>query len=352
MLAVMLLAPLVLFPHQDDPAVAPIQVRTVLTPCTDQGTFLLRLECTPSEKLSVDHGLRVALNVGVEDVSQADHQLRPSPRSWAVGETVDLEIPLTLPEGLELEPGDLVSVRLGFTAGGAVLSPDVERHLIDPDGLADLEAFDVPRFAGVAGARRLAEVLAEGAALRKEDPPAAWRLLSRALRDAADEETKERVRDALIEVGRFQPAAPSEVEERIIGQRIREEKVRYFRLEAGRMAARGKLHGALRLLEEVGGALAMDADEAVIGALDQAERALSRIEDLQERLLTELSSKEEAEVEAAVEEHGRTEDLLDHANRLAGRREQPVALALYRKLRRVDGIELYDAAQARLEEVG
>ena len=76
------------------------------------------------------------------------------------------------------------------------------------------------------GAQRLKEVLAQGKDLRKEDPPAAWSLLSQALRDAADEVTKELVRDALIEVGRFPSATPSEGEERVVAQRIRAEQVR------------------------------------------------------------------------------------------------------------------------------
>jgi hypothetical protein len=330
----------------------PIQVRTVVTPCTDHGTFTLRLECTPTAKLERDHGLRVALTIGLEDVHQSDHKIKPGTRNWAVGDTVDLAFPLALPDELELAGGEWVSIRLGFTSGGKLYTPEVDEYLIDPDGLADMDAFEVPRFVGAAGAQRLKEILAEGKALRKDDPPAAWRLLSQALRDAADEATKEKVRDALIEVGRFPPAVPSETEERVVARRIRAEQVRVFRLEAGRMAARGRLHGALRLLEEVGGALALDADEAVIGAVNDARRTTARIEDLRERLLTEVDADQEQMIQAALEEHGRTQDLLESADELAEGEQRRVALALYRKLRRVDGIELYDKAQERLEEVG
>ena len=352
MFAALLAFPLFLSTVQDDPARLPIEVRTVMTPCTDQGTFILRMECTPTEKLDRDHALRVALTIGVDDVHQSDHEIKPGTRTWAVGETVDLAFPLALPEGLELDGGELVAIRLGFMSGSTLYAPAVDGYLIDPDGLADLDFIEAPRFVGATGAQRLKEVLVQGKDLRKEDPPAAWSLLSQALRDAADEATKELVRDALIEVGRFPSATPSEGEERVVAQRIRAEQVRVFRLEAGRMAARGRLHGALRLLEEVGGALALDADEAVIGAVNEAERTTERIEDLRERLLTELNAEQEGAVKAAVEEYGRTEALLEHANEVADAGERRIALALYRNLRRFDGIDLYDSAQERLEKVG
>ncbi|MDA1264549.1 MAG: hypothetical protein O2816_05645 [Planctomycetota bacterium] len=347
-----LLASALLLCPQDDPQPVPIQVVAMLAPCTDQGTFILRLECTATEALTANHPLRVALCVGTDDVASLDFVVKPALRAWVVGETVDLAFPIAMPEGLALEFGDLVSLRIGFVVDGAQRPPAVADHLIDPDGLADLVAFDWPRFAGPAGRARLDGVLARGKELRKLDPPGAWALLSQALRDAADDATKAEVRDALIEVGKFEPAQPSEVEVRVVAQRIRAEQVRVFRLEAGRMAAGGRIHGALVLLEEIGGALAMDVDDAVIGALNDAERMTARIEDLQERLLTELTKDEAAQVDADVEQYGRTEELFARAERLAGAGKRPVALALYRKLRRVDGVELYDRAQTRLEEVG
>lgn len=328
----------------------PVAVRTLVSPCTDSGTCTLWLECTPSEKLGSDPTLRIALQVDVEDIVTIDHVWKGGGKV-AAGDTVDLEIPLALPGQLALDAHELIAVRVGFVSGGDVRPPDVDDHLIDPDGYADLDAFELPRFGGAEGGARLNVVLEEGLALKKSDPPAAWKLLSQALRDAADDATKEKVRDALREVGQFPPAEQSEVELRVVAQRIRAEQTRVFRLEAGRMAARGNLHGALVLLEEVGGALALDADEAVIGALRDAERTVERMEDLQERILTERTADQEAAVEAAVEKHGRSEDLFDHAEELVEGKEYAVALALYRKLRRVDGVELYDRAQDRLDEV-
>jgi hypothetical protein len=348
----LLLAPLLIGFGQDDDQPVPIEVRALVTPCTDAGTFTLRLVCTPTADLSRDLGLRVALSVEFEDVATFDLEVEPGTRSWRPGEARDLAFPMAVPGELELETGELVSLRIGFLDGGTQRPPAVEEHLIDLDGLADMVSFEVPRFAGPAGARRLEQTLTQASKLRRDDPPAAWRMLSQALRDAADDSTKERIRDALIEVGRFPPATTSSLEDRVVAQRIRAEQVRVFRVEGGRMAGRGELHGALVLLEEVGGALALDVDDKVIGALNDAERTTARIEDLQERLLTELSKEDEAEIEPALARHGRTEDLLEYADELAEDRRRTLALALYRKLRRVDGIELYDQAQARLEQVG
>ncbi len=225
----LLLLPTLLFGVQDDVTPVPIQVRTLVTPCSDAGSFTLRLECTPTEQLRRDFELRVALNLGTEDVAVFDHEIRPGTRSWTVGQTVDLAFTMPLPAGQEFEVMDLVSLRLGFLDAGSQRPPAVDEHLIDLDGLADLDAFEVPRFAGAAGAARLTEVLSQASALRRADPPAAWALLSQALRDAADDSTKERIRAALIEVGGFPPAQASEVEQRIIARRIRAEKVRVLR---------------------------------------------------------------------------------------------------------------------------
>ena len=340
----------------DTPSSLPVEVAVVTTPVTDAGTFRLRLACTPLEDLSKRYGLRVALTAGLEDLLVVDHDPDPPTAKWRAGGTVDLALDLALPPQAELAVGELVSVRVGFLDAGkaAVLAPGPDNEeLADEDGLVDLAAVEVPPFAGAAGAARLEAVFASAGERRAAgDAPGAWALLVRGLRDARDDDTKRRFRDALTEIGRFAPAPPDGVEEAIVARRIRAEQARYFRLVAGRMHGRGALHGALRLLEEAGGALSESADEAVIGAVNDAERVQRTIEDIEERLLTELTGEQEARVAALVDELGRTEALFERAERLAAAGERAVALALYRKLRRVDGVELYDRAQERLDEVG
>jgi len=175
-------------------------------------------------------------------------------------------------------------------------------------------------------------------------------MVEQALRDARDDANKERLRDVLLEIGRAEPAPITPLEESVVAIRVRDEKARYFRLIAGQLHRRGLLHGALRLLEEAGGALEENAGEAVIGAVDDAQRVTRRIEDLEEELLQRRSAEEQGLVDAQLAELGRTEELYEAAARRLESGEYPVALDLLRKLRRVDGIELYDRAQELLEE--
>ncbi len=333
----------------------PVEVEAVASTVGDDGRFTLRLACTPLEDISKRYSLRVALT-SFEDIAVDDHDLEPRTTRWKAGRTVDCAVALALPPEADLGEGEYVSVRIGFVEEGSARArpPSGESAvLVEEDGLADVVVVENPPFAGVAGRERMEAVFAEAKARKaQDDAPGAWSLLEKGLRDAADDATKERFRDALIEIGRFPPATPSSLEERIVGQRIRAEKVRYFRLVAGRMYDRGELHGALRLLEDVGGALSADADEKVIGALADAERTTKRIEDIRERLLTERSDLDEEKIAELVGELGRTEALLAAANDFAKGGRYPLALGLYRKLRRVDGIDLYDRAQERLEEVG
>ena len=333
----------------------PVEVAAVASTVSDGGELTLRLACTPLEDLSRLFALRVALT-SLEDVTVDEHPLEPRTTRWRAGQTIDCELSLALPEEADLEPGEYVAVRIGFVEQGRdrARPPAGElADLADEDGLAEVLAVDVPRFFGVAGRERLEAVFAEARECKaRGDTPAAWGLLEEGLRDAADGSTKERFRDALAEIGRFPPAPTSSVEEAIVAQRVRAEKVRYFRLVAGRLYDRGELHGALRLLEEAGGALAASADEKVIGALADADRVTQRIDDIREALLTRLGEDDEAEVEELVDRLGRSQALFDEAEELALEGRHPLAMALLRKLRRVNGIELYDSAQIRLDEMG
>ncbi|MEM8711617.1 MAG: hypothetical protein AAGG01_11745, partial [Planctomycetota bacterium] len=343
---------------QADPIPAAVDV--VPSVVTDEGTFELRVSCLPEADVRQSYDLRVALTNDDGDLTVVDHELKPATSKWRAGRQVNYAVPMELfadlAEGAALGPGDEVSVRVGFVAsgGGAVRSLGGEWvDYVDEDGLADLLEISVPRFAGPAGKERLKLAIDEADRLRREgDAAAAWSRLDRALRAAQDESTKARIRDELAKVGETEPPAITEDEERIIGQRIRAEKVRVFRGEAGRMYSRGQLHGALKILEEIGGALTVSADEKVLGALRDAERVMERVEDIRERLLTEMTEDQEAAVEALIDKHGTTEKLYDAAETLVEKQRYPEALGCLRALQRRHGIELYERALARLDEVG
>ena len=331
----------------------PLELQAVLTPVNDAGEFELRCMLTPLEDLSRTLQLELALAGTWEDVARFEHELATPEDGWSAGATSFHSVPLLLPSEVELEPGQVLGLRLGLRQGSDAPRPPrgelAER--VEEDGLAELDVLEVPRFWGEAGAARLAEVSAEGlAAKRAGEVARAWELVESALRDARDDATNEQLRDVLLEIGEADPAPITPLEERVVASRIRDEQARYFRLVAGRLHARGMLHGALRLLEEAGGALEENAGEAVLGAVDDADRVTRRIEDIEERLLSELTGEEQGLVDAQLAELGRTPELLEAARRRIERGEYPVGMELLRKLRRVEGIELYDEAQELLEE--
>ncbi|MCP3914144.1 MAG: hypothetical protein GY711_01145 [bacterium] len=338
-----------------EPSILPIELDAVASPLTDDGAFALRFLATPLEPISKRYAMRVALGDGPEELLfETTHELKTN--KWKVGERVHWTVPLALPKGVELFPGQFVPVRVGFLDPGGtqtLLPRGAQADDVGDDGLAIVTDVEAPAYLGAAGDARLRteierahEHAAAGEAFE------AWAVLDEALRNTADYTTKKALRLELAKVGRLDPPRQTEVEQGIVRQRIRAEKVRVLRIEAGRLYDRGMLHGALRLLEEAGGELTVAADEAVIGAVNDADRMMQRTDDLRERLLTEISDEDAVRIDPLVEKHGRTEKLLRAADGLAEKHDFPLALALYRKLRRVDGVELYDRAQERLEVVG
>lgn len=335
----------------------PAWVEAIASTVADDGTFTLRLTCVPKEKLQTHYALRVALtSATLAEDYVVDQPLKPSTAKWRPGARVEYSIPLHLPKSHAFDADEIVGVRAAFVPkdGGELRNLGVRwADFLDEDGLTEITRVAAPPFAGAAGPARLEEAFAIAAqSVRSGDAPGAWARLDAALRDARSDSTKARVRDKLAEAGKLKPPGISPLEQTIIDQRIRAEKVRVLRIEAGRMRARGQLHGALMVLEEIGGALALDADQKVIGAVDDAERATERIEDLRERLLAEQTESEEAAVEQLVQKHGRTAKLLERAEELAEDGQFPVALGCLRMLRRRDGEDLYRRAQDRLETMG
>ena len=334
----------------------PVSVQCIASEVTDSGRFTLRVACIPEEDVKVGYGMRVALSSDDGDIVIVDHKLVPPTSKWRAGKQVDYTLPLEFPADQDLGPGSTVSIRVGFTAPGTAATRPLGgpwADEVEEDGLVETTTVLVPAFAGTAGAERLSTAFAEADALRRRGEAAgAWARLDGALRNAQDDATKARVRDKLADVGKLDPPSITEEEKRIIGQRIRGEKVRVFRMEAGRMYQRGQLHAALKVLEEIGGELNASADEKVIGALKDAERTMERVEDIRERLLEEITAEQEAAVAELVDEHGRTEKLFKAAEKLAEEKRYAEALACLRNLRRVDGSELYERALDRLEELG
>ena len=114
--------------------------------------------------------------------------------------------------------------------------------------------------------------------------------------------------------------------------RIGGERARWLRLVAGRMFDQGKLLGALLLLDEVGGSLQEQADRAVLGALDEAQRATQDRDGIAARVFA-VSKEQQAAVDALAEQHAAGPARLEAGRKLAKDKSQrAVARELIRTL--------------------
>jgi hypothetical protein len=339
---------------QDDPAPppVPVEVRAFASQIDREGAFHLQLSFYPREDLEQHYRLRIALDCWDEFPTILDQELKPPTEKWRAGQEVTCEFDLRIPDDCTLEFGEEMAILLGFVGG----SPEVVHAPLtgrpDLDDLVEIAALQMPGFLGEEGAAQLEAIFAEADRLKADrQAHQAWTILEDGLRRAGDDLTKERFRDHLLKIGRYPPAPMSPLEEQIVAGRILGEKVRYWRLVAGRMYDRRELHGALRLLEKAGGSLAENTDEAVIGATGDAQRVTQSIEKIRERLVRGPTREEEAEIRRRIGERGLTAELLAEAEELIEMGNYPIALGLLRRLRSSDDDEVEAIAWERLSEV-
>ena len=340
----------------------PVEVQVQATPVTAEGKLRLFCNFYPAERLDRDYELVLGLDFGAGDTLHLRRELDPSPRGWEPGRRtlieLELEIPASVPslgEGeAEYAPasGDLMLLTLAFQKPGTRQRYSPLGDRLTADGALEVCEVELPAFFRAPGRAELEEVFGQAKRLETAgDRAGAWDALAAGLRAASDEPTKQRLRDALKRVGRYEPRPIDGLEARIVASRIRAEQVRYWRIVAGRMNDAGQLHGALRILERIGGSLRQDADEAVIGALDKADRALADIDDLRQRLTRELDAAEEQQLEELVAEHGLTKSLVKEAEKRYAAGQERLAIALLRELRQADDERVEEAARARWPEM-
>ena len=325
----------------------------VTSPCAaTPGVVQVQIQIIPRRDLSVDYELRVGIDLLSEEVLVEDLPLTPPSSTWERGQVIRLSYERTLPEGRTLNLEEDVVVLAGFRdpTTGAVEGP---RGLpAGSDGLADIAYIPSTLVAPDGGAARLDAIMERALELKKAgDGAGAWRELELGLRTAHDDPTKERFRDRLLELGKYEPAPLSPEEEAIVKGRIGTERARYLRLTAGRLFDAGMLHGALRLLEVAGGALSEAADADVIGAVDDEVRVTRRGDDIRERLIDTRSQEQEATVKRLIEIHGLTAALEAELDGLITKGEYPVALELSRELRKSDDEEVERRAWDRIPEL-
>ncbi|MCK5940812.1 MAG: hypothetical protein KAI24_02485, partial [Planctomycetes bacterium] len=199
-------------------------------------------------------------------------------------------------------------------------------------GLVEVGSFRFPALRAEVTAESVAATVTAALAQAKTDPRAAWDQLEFTFRRTDSYPLKRELQQALLKVGRMQPPELSFEEVSVVQQRIDGERARYLWQVAGRLYDRGRLFAALVLLDEVGGALQEDADRAVLGALDQAQRVTKDRDGIAEKVFA-IDAAQQTEVDRLAAEHK------DEAARLAfglelakDRKRRPIARELIRTI--------------------
>lgn len=296
------------------------------------GHVTLRLTFVPGEDIGRSYSIHLRLLAFRRTVLTLDHAPKPGTIAWKKGASVSYEMQVPLP--LEVRANTEMSFFLAFH--------DAELDLEIPPREAggrhvrarEVASFAMPDLGPLEGTASIEPVLAAAAAQAAEGRmTTAWNTLEVGLRRALEDEPKYRCRDALLGLGAFKPEPIGFLEEQIVRRRIQEEKHRYLRLISGRCFDRKQYHGALRILEAIGGKLSEDARGAVIGALDQAQRTERDIIDLRVRILDRVTDEEKAAAKKAVASLGYTKKLLKCAQALAKSKQWAQARLIARTLK-------------------
>lgn len=286
-----------------------VEAEVDATALASSGRATLRLTFVTDEPLAHPYSVRVELRAARQRILQRDHAPPRATTAWQPGEAVRYEVPLAFPFGPPESGADRIEVHVGLfdPATREVVS------LATGKGLVEVARFAFPPLADSVD---VDATLTAANALAADRPQAAWDLLEFAFRRVDDYAAKAKLQKALLQVGRMPPAPLSFEEQDIVAQRIAEERARYLRQIAGRMFDRGRLLGALLLLDEAGGALQEQTERAVLGALDEAARVTRDRTAIADRVFA-LSKEQEAEVARLCDEHPQGQDRIAQGTRLA-----------------------------------
>ncbi|MCB9833106.1 MAG: hypothetical protein H6807_11595 [Planctomycetes bacterium] len=316
------------------------------------GRFKLRFEFEVLEDLDRPYSVLVALRSGDVEILRRDHAPARGTVTWKKDEKVVYEIECLFPSDAALGDDEEIEIAVGFR-------DLLARKNLPPDGLfSDRRGFAVcgrmkrPPMPALNTPEAIEIRLERAKALVKEGKKAeAFDFLDQAFRIAEDEETKRRFRDGILAIGPFEARAINSVEEGVVAARIADEKTRYLREISGRLYDRGAYHGAIAILEEIGGTLEEAGGAAVIGAVDDATRARKGIQDAR-RAIVERMSDEQRATARHLREQAKTEAaMLDTARKEFKRGEHAIARYLARELRLVEDDKLRAEAYRLLEEI-
>ncbi len=279
------------------------------------GQVDVALTFTPGEDIQRPYSIRLRLMAFRRTVVNLDHAPKPPTVEWRKGQPITYTVPIPLP--MDVKSGADMGIFVGFH------DPELELDLpprMDADRqgqVRELIEFSMPDLGALTDPAQVDAILARAKELASGGrKTAAWNTLEVGLRRATEDEVKYRFRDALVDLGAFTPAPISPIEQAIVDGRIQDEKTRYLRLVSGRLFDRQQYHGALRVLEAIGGKLSEDARGAVLGAVNDAQRTERDITDLRVRILERVTEEERALVDKKVESLGYTKKLLEAADSL------------------------------------
>lgn len=300
--AVVLIRMTVAAPRIDDPPTLPIALEVdVDSGALDAtGVFDLTFHFTPAAPLSRNLALRLRVVHGVMPLFEREIAVDPPARRWKVESEVVMRTPVTFPVVPGLSGGRDLDLLFGF------VDLDTRETLIPADRIPFssewvlVGSLDSPEFQPVDDGR--ADAMIERARVFRQAKQAAqaWDILELGVRLTDDDILKYRLRDELTALGHFPPRDLSHDERRIVAERIADERRRYLRLAAGRFFDRKQFHAAILLLEEVGGELAEQADAAVIGAVNDAERTAKDIEGARDALIDFVPPEDQSKVDALL----------------------------------------------------
>ncbi len=318
----------------------------------DLGRYRLTLVFLPEEDVDRAYRIEVRLVARGSELLRLDHSPEPATPKWRKGQEVRYEIPVPVPFEAGLEAGQSMAILVGF------YDPEQKKTLPprEADRLREnrvlVAEVRIPELGPTDDEATILRIVGRACALADEGrKPDAWKALERGLRRAAEDVTKERFRDAILDLGHFPPAPPSLLEKQIVEQRIPAELHRHLRKMSGRYYDRGHSIAALRILETIGGALAEQTDAAVIGALAEAERAQKDIQEIRLRLLARIDDEDKAKAEKTIRRLGPTASLLKKAEAWFKEKHYARARVLLRSLSTGSNRELANEARRRLDEL-
>ncbi|MCA8942084.1 MAG: hypothetical protein KDB80_05940, partial [Planctomycetes bacterium] len=308
---------------------APVSLRVTVDTAAvaATGRASAKLAFSVSDDVDAVYSVRLDLQVDGHRVMRRDHAPPKSTRTWRKGETVEYELPLPFRAGdPPLDPNTTITLRAGFLGADGYVVPLAGARR-DRDDLVPVGTFVFPGIdsAAIDEAAVDAAIRAANESARAGRPGEAWDRIEFVFRRTENYVFKAKLRDALRQVGKFDPPEPTFEEQAIVRGRIADERRRYLRRESSRMLGRGELHGALLILDAIGGSLAEDVDRAVLGALDDAERVTQDRDDIVQRITRSPTQAEKTVARDWIEQLDSSSRLLEKARALAKSGDRAVA---------------------------